>query len=331
MSENGKTKIFFFEDNQKDYDELKEELTKNGLYDVLSNDKLFKAFDKGKSIECVRDIIKEYWNKDLKIIICDLRVKDQNHGKDLIDKIRHDESFCVDKCKLFTALIPIIVYTETTNNKEIYKAIEAGANDFVSKPIVSSDNSVIKMNEEKVESLKRKIKEQIIYFEKKLQMLDNIPAHIKENLESFRKENKGKITAFIMTPFSEGNKKIVTQIQTILKNNNIKGYTADSPGGEYNDNLFPNIQVYLHGCNFGIGIYNDVSKLSSSKLNINPNLSLEVGYMLALQKKVGLLKDKSLEKLNSDLEEKLYIPFDIKKPDELEEKIVTWLKNKEII
>ncbi|WP_430493716.1 hypothetical protein, partial [Escherichia coli] len=45
--------------------------------------------------------------------------------------------------------------------------------------------------------------------------------------------------------------------------------------------------------------------------NFNPNVSLEVGYMMGMGKQVLLLKDKTLSSLHTDLAGKLYKPFDV--------------------
>jgi len=64
----------------------------------------------------------------------------------------------------------------------------------------------------------------------------------------------------------------------------------------------------------------------------NPNISLEVGYTMALRKPVLLLKDRTLKNLNTDLIGKLYKVFD---PQNISESIAPqlqrWLKDKGII
>ncbi len=46
----------------------------------------------------------------------------------------------------------------------------------------------------------------------------------------------------------------------------------------------------------------------------NPNIALEVGYLLALRKPVCLLKDKTVKSLHTDLVGKLYRDFDPEDP-----------------
>ena len=64
------------------------------------------------------------------------------------------------------------------------------------------------------------------------------------------------------------------------------------------------------------------------RIRINPNLSQEVGYMLGLQKKVCILKDKKLDKINTDLSSWIYQEYT---KDTLEKQLVQWLKNNKFI
>ena len=58
----------------------------------------------------------------------------------------------------------------------------------------------------------------------------------------------------------------------------------------------------------------------------SPNVSLEVGYLLALRKKVCILKDKNLPNLHADLAGKLYRLFDPHNPLETIPKVLgDWL------
>jgi CheY-like chemotaxis protein len=336
-----KTKILIYEDKRPDHQRLAKELMKSELYDVIPNidpngkypySEFGYYFDNRCAFDYINKIIQENWDDGLKMIICDLLVKDANSGKELIESIRTDKKFCVNDSRAFSATIPIIAYTHSVSRKDIDDALKAGANDYALKPAKSTDPKIVEENEERMEKLKNSIKEQIIYFDKKLSLMKNeVPDGIREKVRQFKIDNKGKTTAFIMTPFSEEHKETITAIKKILHDNGITEYIADAPGGQFVGDLLPNIQIMLHGCKFGVGVYTDVSKLPTSAQQINANLSLEVGYMLALQKEVFLLKDKSLGELNSDLAGKLYVPFDKTNLNDLKEKFETWLKHRKFI
>jgi hypothetical protein len=153
-----------------------------------------------------------------------------------------------------------------------------------------------------------------------------IPEIAKE-IESFNADYKGKKTAFIIMQFSKtkAHDKIVKTIKETLKKHNIIGLRADDK--EYADDLFANIKTYMHCCDFGIGVFERIVED-----NFNPNVSIEVGYVMGLRKKVCLLKDQTLKDLPTDLMGKLYKPFDPQDientlPDQLEK----WLKDKGVI
>ena len=96
---------------------------------------------------------------------------------------------------------------------------------------------------------------------------------------------------------------------------------------QYHDELFSNVVTYLHGCGTGIAVYE-----VSEAMTFNPNISLEVGYMLALGKPVLLLKDKNLSVLHADLIGRLYKEFDPANPnDTIPIAVERWLRDKGII
>ncbi len=153
-----------------------------------------------------------------------------------------------------------------------------------------------------------------------------IPEIAKE-IEAFNADHKGKKTAFIIMQFSKTNAhdKIVQTIKDTLNNHGIVGLRADDK--EYADNLFANIKTYMHCCDFGISVFERILED-----NFNPNVSIEVGYMMGLRKNVCLLKDQTLKNLPTDLIGKLYKEFDPQDvgktlPDQLEK----WMKDKGII
>lgn len=155
-----------------------------------------------------------------------------------------------------------------------------------------------------------------------------IPDDIRTSTDRFFKDlNKNETTAFLMMKFEDSGiqTNIVEVIKTIFLKYNIKVLRADDKW--YSDDLFTNIKTYMHCCSFGIGLFERVKSDY-----FNPNVSLEIGYMLAMNKPVLLLKDDTLKSLHSDLVTKLYYTFDYQNPEKhLEYSIERWLKDKEII
>lgn len=147
------------------------------------------------------------------------------------------------------------------------------------------------------------------------------------SLKRFRKDypNSEKC-GFLMMKFEDS--KIQKEIVKVLKNHlSEKGISllrADDKW--YADDLFENIKTYMQGCSFGIALFDRVNTEE-----FNPNVSLEIGYMMALNKPVLLLKDKTLKSLQTDLVGKLYHQFDFQYPEETIPLVLDkWLNDKEI-
>ncbi len=121
---------------------------------------------------------------------------------------------------------------------------------------------------------------------------------------------------------TDAHSEIVRVIQETTEKHGIRAMRADHK--EYHDDTFPNIKTYMHGCGFGIAIFERIEQEE-----FNPNVGLEVGYMTALNKPVLLLKDKTLKTLHADLNGKLYKPFDTRNPGTtLPAVIEKWLNDK---
>lgn len=78
---------------------------------------------------------------------------------------------------------------------------------------------------------------------------------------------------------------------------------------------------------FGIAV---IERLEEDAFN--PNVSLEVGYMLALGKSVCLLKDSTVRTLQADLIGKLYREFDPQDPRKtIPPQVLAWMDDKGFI
>ncbi len=155
-----------------------------------------------------------------------------------------------------------------------------------------------------------------------------VPVAIQDSLQQFQKDhpNADKV-AFIMMQFSDtsAHTGIEAAIKSTLTKYNFTGLLARDK--EYHDEMLPNIQTYMHGCGFGIAVFERIEKEV-----FNPNVSLEVGYMMALKKRVLLLKDKNLMALHADLVGKLYRSFDVQHPAEtIPDPLEAWMEEKGLI
>jgi hypothetical protein len=135
------------------------------------------------------------------------------------------------------------------------------------------------------------------------------------------------MNCFIIMPFRDTpvHSEIYKVISDTLSELGFNALRADMKS--FSDDLFLNILAYIHGCKFGIAVFERV--LSN---DFNPNVSLEVGYFLGLRKPVLLLKDQTLPRLPSDLVGRLYTEFDTFNIKEtLPIGIKTWLLNKNLV
>lgn len=134
-------------------------------------------------------------------------------------------------------------------------------------------------------------------------------------------------TAFIMMRFgtTKAHDELTQAIRDACSAAGITALRADDK--QYHDDLFPNVLTYVYGCGIGVAVF---ERLEAD--DFNPNVSLEVGYMMALNKPVCLLKDKTLKTLHTDLVGKLYKSFDPQEPGgSIEPQLTKWLSDKSLI
>jgi hypothetical protein len=154
------------------------------------------------------------------------------------------------------------------------------------------------------------------------------PLEIADSLRRFKAEFPEQIrVCFLMMRFgtTKAHNHIAESIKGVLKSFGIQGLRADDK--QFHDDVIGNIRTYMHGCGFGVAVFERLEKD-----DFNPNVSLEVGYLLALGKPVLLLKDKTLQQLHTDLIGKLYRVFDPQDiastiPNEVQQ----WLNDKGLV
>lgn len=154
------------------------------------------------------------------------------------------------------------------------------------------------------------------------------PVEIYQSLGRFLTDHPDvRRNAFIMMQFgsTKSHSSIVKAIRDTLLSYGITAHRADDK--EYHDDLFGNVLTYLHGCSFGIAVF---ERLETD--DFNPNVSLEVGYMRAQGKSICLLKDMTLKTMQTDLIGKLYKAFDPQDPvSSIPEELEKWLRDKDIV
>jgi len=154
------------------------------------------------------------------------------------------------------------------------------------------------------------------------------PEELLPSLSKFRKGHPDPIkTGFIIMRFTKtkAHKTILRAIKSTLSRFSLHGLRSDDK--EYSDELLTNIRTYMHGSGFGIAVFERLEEQE-----FNPNMSLEVGYMMAQGKPVLLLKDKTLKNLHSDIVGKLYRDFDPQDPEgTIPPQLESWLRDKGLI
>ena len=197
-------------------------------------------------------------------------------------------------------------------------------------PVFEQKEEIDEITEESIvveTRIKFKIDPNELFIYENTEKLDYI-TDIKPSLVKFGKDYpNNKKCAFLMMKFEDSTiqSKIVLSLKDIFKKHNITLMRADEK--HYSDDLLVNIRTYMHGCSFGVAVF---ERINSDYFN--PNVSLEVGYMMALKKPIMFLKEKTLKSLHTDLIGKLYEEFDFQNLHRTIDKAVTkWLKNHELI
>jgi len=156
----------------------------------------------------------------------------------------------------------------------------------------------------------------------------SVPVEIQESLVRFKKDHPDpqKVT-FIVMRFTDtpAHANIVSAIKSELAKHGITGLRADDH--QYHDDVLYNILTYIYGCNFGVAVFDRIEEES-----FNPNISFEIGYMMALKKDICILKDKTLQVLHTDIIGRLYEPFDPQDPmASIPPLVKKWLKGKKLV
>jgi hypothetical protein len=155
-----------------------------------------------------------------------------------------------------------------------------------------------------------------------------VRVEIQQSLLKFQADHPDpRRVAFIMMRFGKtsAHDKIVQGIRDALAPHGIEALRADDK--EYHPILMPNIFTYLHGCGFGIAVFERIEQEE-----FNPNVALEVGYIMALGKEVCLLKDRTLRALQTDLGGHIFRIFDPQDPiTTIPPELTKWATDKGII
>lgn len=151
---------------------------------------------------------------------------------------------------------------------------------------------------------------------------DPHPPEINASLRRLRQQfpDSSKL-GFLVMRFSDVKpmKAIVKAIKQAGRKLGITILRADE--NPFHSELWGNVRTLLHGCSFGIAIYERIETNEP-----NANVGLEVGYLMAMNKPVLLLKDRTVSALHSDIAGKLYVEFDTHSPQiSIPKALESWL------
>lgn len=146
-----------------------------------------------------------------------------------------------------------------------------------------------------------------------------------ESEEKFYKEY-GHFSVFVIMPFIDTLDPVYEAIKKTFKKYKITAVRADSK--EFSDDLWSNVSTYLNCCIAAVAVFN---KFDNEEDIYNPNVALEAGYVMALGRKVCLLKDSRLKKLSTDIISKLYKIYDANDIEKtVSQQIESWIQDNDL-
>ena len=136
----------------------------------------------------------------------------------------------------------------------------------------------------------------------------------------------------IMTSYrnDERYKKAIQTIRQTLMKHGFKGWLASDR--RLCSQLWSNVQAFMLACKYGIAVFTREEERTGARARVttphfNPNVSIEVGFMLSRGKDVLILKEKNLKRLPTDMMGSLYQDFDLEDPkNTLPGIIESWIK-----
>jgi hypothetical protein len=90
------------------------------------------------------------------------------------------------------------------------------------------------------------------------------------------------------------------------------------------DDLWTNIAAHMWASRHGIAFFEDLAK---PKRGVNYNLTIEVGAMLMTGRRCAILKDKSIERMPTDLVGKIYKSVDLAKTATVSKALHAWIRD----
>jgi len=130
--------------------------------------------------------------------------------------------------------------------------------------------------------------------------------YLAEDLVTFLRDHQdASKNVFLMMRFRSGSQydDIARAIRDEMKTYGLNVVRADDK--DYTGDLWTNVCLYMLGCSRGITVFEEIDERE-----FNPSVALELGFMLALNKRCLILRDSRMRKMPTDIVGKLYKEFD---------------------
>jgi len=88
------------------------------------------------------------------------------------------------------------------------------------------------------------------------------------------------------------------------------------------DDLWPNVAAHMWACKYAIAFFED-----RRGRGLNYNLSIEVGSTIVLGRRVAILKDKTIERMPTDLTGRIYKSIDLDDPATVRSALDVWVRD----
>jgi hypothetical protein len=88
-----------------------------------------------------------------------------------------------------------------------------------------------------------------------------------------------------------------------------------------NDDLWTNVAAHMWASQYGIGFFEN-----TQKKGLSYNLTIEVGSMLMTGRRCALLKDKSIDRMPTDLVGRIYKSVDFKSLETVKNSLHEWIR-----
>jgi hypothetical protein len=154
--------------------------------------------------------------------------------------------------------------------------------------------------------------------DKLLDELVHFPPHTVEhfaNVKQFHQASPYEKSVFVMTKFPANSAPVDTQLAKVIKAVRDAvtkaGFFAHVASDKtYNPLLWKNVEFYLLACSRGIAIVE-----SKHTAELNPNVTMEWGWMRGMDRPVLFLVEQSFDKNRADLSGLINDPFDWDNPE----------------